>query len=178
MGFGFSLLFIFILLPLTLIFSLAGMTSGDRSWLKIPAVIWSSVALLMLVNAAVRPFFSKMELDEEEVYGHYIIDRSKFPGRQADWQYDHFRFEITSRREFLFHQTEEEKIIRTYKGRIAFAGGSHTSPRLLLQMDTPVHHVLKDNPTLYRETWSFYYVFRSPLFGNVFFTKGRWKPIR
>ncbi|QRR00195.1 hypothetical protein [Dyadobacter sandarakinus] len=45
-------------------------------------------------------------------------------------------------------------------------------------MPAPTHHILMDNPTTYRETWSFYLVFDSPKFGNVFFTKGDWEPLR
>lgn len=177
MGLGFGLL-LFFTLPLTLVFALGWLMSGKASWGKALAVVWSPVALLVLIDVVVSPFFSKMQLDQDDVYGHYVIDRSKYPGRQADWQYDHFRFEITPQHDFLFYQTEQEKIIRTFKGKISFAGGSYVSPRIVLHLDTPAHHILQDNPTLYRDIWSFYYVFRSPLFGNVFFKKGKWKPLQ
>jgi len=44
-------------------------------------------------------------------------------------------------------------------------------------MQQPTHHIVTSNPTTYRSAWSFYLVFESPKFNNVYFKKGQWTPI-
>ncbi|NRF37488.1 hypothetical protein [Pedobacter foliorum] len=44
-------------------------------------------------------------------------------------------------------------------------------------MKLPTHHIMDGDPTIYRDTWSFYLVFNSPKFGNMFFKKGAWEPL-
>jgi hypothetical protein len=138
------------------------------------ALIWMGIFGLILLVTIIHFLTGKKELERDDIYGEYIIDRSKFPGKQADWQYNHFRFEITKQNEFLFHLTDKEKILKTYKGKVTFLE-AYSRPRIVLQVDTPGHHIIEDRPTLFRTVWSFYYVFNSPKFGNVFFTKGQWK---
>jgi hypothetical protein len=131
---------------------------------------------LILVGVVVSYFTEKKQLDRDDIYGTYVIDRSKFPGKQADWQYDHYRFIITKGNKFLFYATDKSKIIATYRGSISFKE-VYEHPRLVIQLPEPHHHIMEKEPTLYRNGFSFYYVFNSPEFGNVFFTKGEWKPI-
>jgi len=176
MGFGFNFLVILFLFPLTAILALLWLATGKKLFGRLLALVWLPLFGLIFLISAVNFFTSKTVLDPDDIYGEYIIDRTKFPGKQADWQYDHFRIEITRENEFLFHLTEKEKIIRTYKGTITFLG-AYRNPRIVVQVDTPRHHIINDNPTLYRNVWTFYYVFNSPKFGNVFFTKGHWEPI-
>ncbi len=110
----------------------------------------------------------------DDIRGAYIIDRDQFPGKQADWQYNHFRFEITDDDRFVFYETDKEKIIHTYRGHIEY-NETYKTPRIKLLFNNERHHIIADNPTLYRNTWSFYYVFHSEKFGNVFFKKGEWE---
>lgn len=79
--------------------------------------------------------------------------------------------------EILFYATEKDKIIKTYRGHIAFHE-AFKQPRMIIQMEEPSYHIIEAKPTLYRNVWSFYYVFKSPEFGNVFSTKGKWKSIK
>jgi hypothetical protein len=44
-------------------------------------------------------------------------------------------------------------------------------------MEQPTHHIMTSNPTTYRGVWDFDLVFNSPAFDNMYFTKGKWKPI-
>ncbi len=44
-------------------------------------------------------------------------------------------------------------------------------------MFDPTHHIMASNPTIYRSFKSFYLVFNSSKFNNVFFKKGTWKPL-
>jgi len=140
-------------------------------------IIATAVGLLILTLVIYSWLTGKKELDRSDVYGDYVIDRGKFSGPQADWQYEHFRFTILPNDSIYFYETDGEKIIKTHKGTVKFLS-TYKSPRLVVQIETPRHHIIENYPTLYREPWSFYYVFNSGKFGNVFFTKGKWKPIK
>ncbi len=116
------------------------------------------------------------QADKKDYYGEYVINRDYFKGKQTDWQYNHFRFEITKEDSIFFYVTEGEKIIKSYRGKIK-TSTPYSSARLIVQMEQPTHHILKRNPTIYRSAWSFYLVFNSDKFYNVFFKKGKWKPM-
>jgi hypothetical protein len=90
--------------------------------------------------------------------------------------YDHYRFEITEKNEFIFYLIEKDKIKKTFKGTVEFLE-TYKQPRIIIKVSNPTYHIIEEKPTLYRTIWSFYYVFHSPKYGNVFFTKGTWKPI-
>jgi hypothetical protein len=45
-------------------------------------------------------------------------------------------------------------------------------------MEQPTHHIMTSNPTTYRSAWSFYLVFYSPKFNNVYFKKGTMETTR
>lgn len=116
-------------------------------------------------------------LDKSDFNGEYVIDRSFFPGSQADWQYNHFRFKITENNTIYFYKTDGEEIVETYAGRISSPGNYH-SARLAIHMMKPTHHVVESHPTIYREAWGFYLVFKSSHYQNMFFRKGEWKEIK
>ncbi len=137
-------------------------------------IFFISIPILMLL---VSIFTTKMELEKEDIYGNYIINRKKCPGEQADWQYNHYRFKITEDNKMYFYIIEKEKIIKTIKGNVEIKDYFSTSPHLKIMFDDPKFHILIENPTLYREIWTFYYVFHSDKFGNMFFTKGNWHAI-
>lgn len=178
MGFGFNLFFIFILVPLTGIFLIAWLLSRKLLIGKILGVIWLGIFGLVLLSGVVRWLTSKTELEKDDYYGEYVVNRDYFKGRQTDWQYNNFRFEITDQDSIFFHVTDKKKILKTYRGTIKTTNPEyHRSDRLIIEMEQPTHHILTSNPTTYRSAWSFYLVFNSPKFHNVFFKKGEWKPI-
>jgi len=115
-------------------------------------------------------------LEKEDFYGDYIIDRNQFPGKQADWQYNSFRFVISHNDAINFYIMRNGHEVRVYKGFITTVV-LNKSAHLVLHRQEPVHHILTMDPTVYRRKGSFYLVFDSPKFGNVFFKKGEWKPI-
>ena len=174
MGFGFNLFFIFILVPLTGILLITWFLSRKLFFGKILGFIWIGIFGLVLLAGITREVTSKMELGKDDYYGEYIINREYFKGTQTDWQYNHFRFEITEQDSILFHVTDNEKTLKTYRGTIKTTT-PYSSARLILDMEQPIHHILTSNPTTYRSTWSFYLVFNSTKFHNVFFKKGKWK---
>ena len=176
MGFGFNLFFAFLLLPLTIILALAWLFTQSRLIGKTLKIIWLTVGGLVAFVLVLHFFFDKKEISHADILGEYVIDRRQFPGKQADWQYNHFRFEITPQQRLLFHRTDGERIIQTYTGRIKFLE-AYKLPRTIWRADSPSYHIIRHTPTLYRTPFSLYYVFDSTRFGNVFFTKGKWKPI-
>ena len=180
MGFGFNLFFIFVLYPLSAALLINWLWSKKAVYGKILGEIWLSIIVLAVILPylfiVISYFFEKKKLTQNDFYGSYVIDRSFFEGKQADWQYEHFRFEITRNDSIFFYVTEKEYIVKTYKGSIKTVKPYH-SERLIIEMQQPTHHILASNPTIYRRTWDFYMVFASPKFHNVFFRKGKWKKL-
>lgn len=119
----------------------------------------------------------KKILDRSDYYGEYVIDRNYFYGKQADWQYSNFRFEIKENDSLYFYVTDGKKINKTYKGTISTIA-PYGSARLMIEMEKPTHHILESNPIIYREVWGFFMVFNSPKFHNMYFRKGEWKEIK
>lgn len=138
--------------------------------------LWTFVLLIGVISSISIEILKKKELKKKDYYGEYVIDRSFFRGKQADWQYNTFRFEIKDNDSIYFYFTDENRILETYKGHIETTA-PFSSERLILNMEDTVCHVLTTNPTTYRNTWDFYLVFESPKFKNMFFKKGKWKPI-
>ncbi len=176
MGFGFNLFFIFILLPITGMLLLAWLLTKKKKFGKILGLIGLGISGLVILIITIQTLSDKKKLKMGDYYGEYIVNREYFAGRQADWQYNSFRFEIKENDSIIFYVTDKEKIIKTFGGKITTTKG-YTSERLILAMEQPTHHIMTSNPTTYRSAWSFYLVFYSPKFNNVYFKKGQWKPI-
>ena len=87
---------------------------------KILGILWLSIFSLILLSYILDGFFSTKYLNQNDIRGEYVIDRDMFPGKQADWQYNHYRFEITDDNKFLFHITNGKKIITTIEGKASF----------------------------------------------------------
>jgi hypothetical protein len=176
MGFGFNLFFIFILVPLTGIFLLIWLLTRKKIVGQTLGIIWIGIFGLILLSRLLQWLTAKTELKKKDYYGKYIVNRDYFRGRQTDWQYENFRFEIKENDSVFFYVTDKEKILKTYRGKIRTTN-SYDSERLILHMEQPTHHILASNPTTYRNAWNFYLVFYSPKFNNVFFKKGKWEPL-
>jgi len=176
MGFGFNLFFILVLVPLTGALLIVWLLSRKQLIGKILGLIWLGVFGLVLLAGAVRWLTSKTELDKTDYYGEYVINRDYFKGKETDWQYNHFRFEITDQDSIFFHATDHEKVLKTWRGKISTTT-NYRSARLIIDMEQPAHHIMKNNPTTYRSSWGFYLVFYSLEFNNVFFKKGKWKAL-
>ncbi|SMB89895.1 hypothetical protein SAMN00120144_0995 [Hymenobacter roseosalivarius DSM 11622] len=176
MGFGFNLFFAFILLPSTVVLIIIWLLTRRKLFIKSVGFIWAAIFTLIVITSFLKILLSKVTLEKEDFYGQYIIDRSHFPGKQADWQYDNFRFEIKDNDSIYFYVTQKDDVVKVFKGIISTLK-PYSSERLVIDMQQPTHHILTTNPTIYRDTWSFHLVFNSPKFNNVFFTKGDWEPV-
>lgn len=159
-----------------LIFMILGIFSKNKVIKKIAFISWIILFSLIVFLFVLKLFTTKMTLNENEIYGKYVVDKNKCAAKQADWQYNHYRFEIKKNNKIYFYITENDKVIKTIIKDIKFNNG-HSSPLLDINLKNNDFHILKENPTLYREIWTFYYVFHSGKFGNMFFTKGKWKSI-
>lgn len=178
MGFGFNLGFIFIILPLTIVLLLVWSFTGKKLFGKIIGIIWLGLIGLVFLSLTIQRLTAKRELDKQDYYGAYIIDRNYFKGKQANWQYNSFRFEIKENDSIYFYVTANERILETYKGTISTTNPNiYKSVRLITNMEQPIIHIMRTNPTIYRTVWNFQLVFYSDKFNNMYFKKGAWKPI-
>jgi hypothetical protein len=176
MGFGFNLFFVFALVPGTIILLLFWLFSQKQIFGKTLAIIWLGVLGLAILSYIVPVLTAKKELKKNDYYGQYIVDRDFFPGKQADWQYNNFRFEIKNNDSIYFYVTENAKVLKVYRGTITTTQ-PYNSERLIINKVQPTLHIMYSDPTTYRSIWSFYLVFHSPKFNNMYFKKGEWKPI-
>ena len=173
MAFFFSL---FILFPLTGIMIFVWWRTNNKIFGKIIGYFWLCIIALIIFSLTMEKLTAKKELKKKDYYGQYIIDRDFFPGKQADWQYETFRFEIKNNDKIYFYVTNNDKILKTFSGTIS-TKAPYGSERLQISMEQPTIHVLETNPTVYRSARSFYLVFHSDKFNNMYFKKGNWEPI-
>ncbi len=177
MGFGFNLGMIFIIIPLTLILFLLGVFTKKNEFYKGIGCIWIPLLCIVGLSIIVSLLPDTSLLRKKDYYGEYIIDRNFFKGKQADWQYNHFRMKITENDSIYLYTMENENIVSVNKGTVSTVK-PYSSERLVLKMDKPNHHITETNPTTYRKSWwNFYLVFKSPKFHNMYFRKGKWKKI-
>jgi energy-coupling factor transporter transmembrane protein EcfT len=176
MGFGFNLFIALLILPLTIALLIIWLLTRRNFFIISLGVIWTTIFAFLIMGSLLHALLSKVTLKKEDFYGQYVIDRSYFPGKQADWQYETFRFEIKDNDSIYFYAAQKDDIAKVFKGTISTLK-PYSSERLVLHMQQPTHHILTTNPTIYRDAWGFYLVFNSPKFNNVFFTKGKWEPI-
>jgi hypothetical protein len=100
-----------------------------------------------------------------DIIGRYEIDRSRYPGKQADWQNATYTLEIRDTH-VIVRDARTKKIWSSsivwfvepeYRWNITDTGKRH--------------HLIAEGPAIYREPFGYYYVFHSPLYGDVFFKK-------
>lgn len=169
-GFGFNFLMILVILPLTVILTIIWVISRKTIFIKLVGLMWAAIVLLIAVLVILQMFTTKMKVTKNKIYGEYIIDKNKFSGEQADWQYENFKFKITKDNILHFSYKVSNDEYKTDLIPVNFLE-QYYSDRLVIGKDTTRHHIMVDNPTLYRDVWNFNYVFNSDKFGNVFFKK-------
>ncbi len=170
------MILILFFIPLTILLLILWLITRKKIIVKILRYFWFGLIVIFCIGIIIKLLTDKKQLDKEDYYGEYIINRDYFPGRQTDWQYNNFRFEIKENDSIYFYIIDKEKILKTFRGKIKTTK-SYSSERLILNMEQPTHHIIISNPTTYRSAWHFYLVFHSSKFYNVYFKKGKWKPI-
>ena len=93
---------IFIIVPLSIVLLLISGMTEKKFFAQIAAFIWVTLISTAILSEISGPLFSKKVLEKSDYYGEYIIDRAYFSGKQADWQYNNFRFEIKKMIPFIF----------------------------------------------------------------------------
>jgi len=137
----------------------------ELAYLKKLGLIWIFPSILIAIAIYVH-----YPITKERVFGLYQIDASFYPGENADWQKEHYSFEINEKDEFLFHEKLKDRSVKTIMGKVVWI---RRSPPMLFRIDMEHAHPLVDEyPTLYRGNRKFYYVFDSK-FGNMFYRKVR-----
>jgi ABC-type transport system involved in multi-copper enzyme maturation permease subunit len=171
MGFGFNLFGFPLLLLATaglIIYAVA-----KQSWkpLLVVAGLWG-LTILMFALASIADYNRKpIRLTRQDVIGEYHIDTNFFSGANARWQYDHYKFYITNNDSILFTVSNDKGVPqKLYRHKVTYSGGQPTLWKI--SADT-THHIIRQQPTLYRGHNKFYYVFRSDKYGNMFFRKNQ-----
>ncbi len=174
---GFQILFLLLISPFIIGVFLKGLKHKSELSGKVILTLYALGTGFIIIMSIISILSKKKVLDKSDFYGEYTIDRNYFPGINADWQYNRYRFEIKDNDSIYFYSTDEEKILKTYKGKIFTDKKRYTSRRIKFKMEQPTHHILTDNPTIYREPWDFFMVLNSPKYHNMYFRKGKWKKI-
>src|SRR5690606_24278378 len=66
------------------------MEHGQNNYIRRASpYLWSFLFLIILMVPILKRLHRKMEPEREDIYGTYCIDTTKFPGKQAKWQYEH-----------------------------------------------------------------------------------------
>ncbi|NQZ90183.1 MAG: hypothetical protein HRT54_21685 [Colwellia sp.] len=132
------------------------------------SVLWLTpicfISLLMLFAW----FNGLTHVDKQRIVGSYEVDTKFYPGKNANWQKEHFRFEITEDNKFYLFVRLADKSENVYQGYVKWA--NETPEKWSITMDNP-YHIIDKHPVLYRSKFDYYYVFRTQKFGNMFFSK-------
>lgn len=140
-----------------------------KSTLIILAGVWGLTIIVINVISIADHYQRPIRLTKHDIVGEYRIDTKFFPGTNAKWQYEHYKFYITDKDSILFMVLKEKGMPGAlYKHKIKYSDGP---PDLWSIIADSTHHVIRNKPTLYRGHDKFYYVFHSEKFGNMFFRK-------
>lgn len=153
-----------------------------------------TLTLLCFVRSVFVFFNSPMTVKKYHLQGEYVINRKMFKGKNADWQYKHYRMSIYKDTMYL-HILNHGKEIKRYKKKIKYLypyhrGHSVRDHTFLAFDDKPIYvpdyqnkeemkmyHLLNKDPMLMANPFSFNIILVSEKYGNMFFTHGKWKEI-
>ncbi len=126
------------------------------------------IGILVLITPALLLLYKYYPITKERIVGTYEIDTNFYPGANAKWQKQHFKFKITEDDKFLFYEKLRDGSYKITEGEMVWYRNS--SPMLFrINIDSP-HPLIDTYPGLYRGNRKFYYVFESK-FGNMFYRK-------
>lgn len=169
MGFGFNLFGFPILILVTVGLIIYFFATKEKIALKILGGLWGLTFGVFILGSIADHYRTPIRLTKQKIVGEYRIDTTFFPGKNANWQFNHYKFYITDKDSILFVVMKENGIPRAiYKHRIKYSDGP---PDMWSIVADSTHHIIRNQPTLYRGHDKFYYVFESDKFGNMFFRK-------
>ena len=136
--------------------------------LKVLGGLWALTILIFGLGLFMDNFRKPISLTKQDIIGEYRIDTNFYPGRNAKWQYENYKFTITSNDSLYFYQISGDKIFKSYAYKLKYSSGP---PDLWSIANDTTCKILKYPPTLYRGHNKFYYVIRSDNYRNMFFRK-------
>ena len=165
-----------------------------------PIVLVAILLLAFCIKIQVDRFVkSPMTVHYHNFQGNYVINRDYFKGENADWQYDHYRLKIKKDTLYLYIM-KNGKVIKTYKRNIKYDKHYKFTKQTVIEFPTDWgyedgrrvsdslysvradsirhavgHEALMRNPLLHADPFKFNLILRSERYGNMFFTKGKWK---
>lgn len=140
----------------------------DTVYLKKIKSLWVIPFTLVLLFLLLVFIFGRVDVDRGRIIGHYEVDTNFYPGPNANWQKEHYRFEITKDNKLILYEKLADSTERQYFGDINWSFGPPDKWSISMKNQ---HHVIDKHPTLYRSNKKFYYVFKTKNFGNMFFRK-------
>ncbi len=149
-----------------LAFIFTGKAAYGSLFFKVVGASFLALALLM----GLRWLGDSVTLKKEDFYGDYVINRDYFPGKNAQWQYEHYKFTIRQDDSLFFYVMNGDSVESTYKGKVNVNTG-YASARITFDMQPPVHHVFTEQPMIVRSRWGFTIVMYSPFYNNMYFEK-------
>ena len=168
MGFGFNLIGFPLLVLTTVGLLIYFAISKKKIALIILITLWGFTIFLFVTVIISNRYRTPILLTKADIIGNYRVDTSFFPGINAKWQYDHYKFKITPTDSIYFYVTNKDTILKTFKCKLKYSSGP---PDLWTIQNDATYHVIKNLPTLFRGHNKFYYVFHSDFYGNMFFRK-------
>ena len=122
--------------------------------------------MLLLLN----PYFEPMKVKRENLYGTYEIMLNKFDKKQASWQHKNYELEITKDSYLKLYKLKPSRyLIDSVTINIE---ESSVRANFSINSDSLTHHIIKNDPTLFRKSFKkFYLVFKSEKYDNMFFKK-------
>lgn len=175
---GLVIFYVGIILPICLILISIWIKTKKAIFGKVIAAVFFAPILLLILVLTYESVFQPYIFNKKDYYGSYVINTNFCPGKQANWQYNTYRFEIKKNDSIYFYVTDKEKIVQTYVGSISVTNkDQYSSARLKIHMPQPTIHILETNPTIYRSRFSFKLIFYSKKFKNMCFKKGEWRAL-
>ena len=168
MGFGFNLFGFPLLILATVGLLVYFLATKKKIALKILGGLWALSIIIFCLSLFMNKFRKPISLTKQDIIGEYRIDTNFYPGTNAKWQYEHFKFSITPNDSFRFYLLGKGRILKTYTYNLKYSSGP---PELWSIVSDTTLKILKHPPTLYRGHNKFYYVIRSDNYGNMFFRK-------
>jgi hypothetical protein len=135
----------------------------------IAIALLSLQASMLVITILVNNYNKPMKVEAKHIYGTYRVDIDKFDRLQATWQHEHFELTISTDNYLRLYQLKPQKRMLD-EVRFEILDYANAK-RIKLRTTRDSHHILRTQPTLFREPRSFFYVFESEYYGNMFFRK-------
>lgn len=121
------------------------------------------------MQLVMMPFHTKIVLDPADFTGSYRIDKNMFAGKNAEWQYEHFSF-IIDHNDIVFSSIDGDGTVTRHHGEVRYSE-AYSSTRIEFKYSPHAHHIVHDQPAIYRNIWDFTIVLNSHRYGNMYFKK-------